>query len=235
MGKLLNLALKQYQDYNIDEKKLINFLNEATIEFSTLNTGISNDIAIMSELDKVMCLYLKQKIIEGNLDYEILVIEKYKYLFSRFDIKMKENEKEDLLLDSIKSYDGKESFPIYTIRYIKKRIGIDKKQNNLNINKLKVQLQNQSKSENYNVQSTDILYKYFNDIDDVLCSDISAKEKIVILLKFGYIDSKYYRDEFVSKLLKTDINEVKKIYKKNKENLKLVIEEDINKHYIKNK
>ena len=243
MNNMVENAKKKYKDYNISETKLMDLLNEAIKSAKEQkDANISLDVLALSELDKKVCLYLKELAkteeednIEG-LEAIILVTEKYKYVFNRLKQKYTIEEKEDLIKEALLSYKGEEMFSLYLIHYVKEIQELKVKEEtkeetiqNLDLDKLREVAQENKPKLQYNDEDSK-LYKYYYDIDDIMNSDYSMQEKAIILLRFGYIDDNYYSEEQISNMLKLDDNFVKSVTTSNMIKLKIVHENTLSAH-----
>lgn len=190
----------------------------------TLDSNISEDIIFMNEMDKEITIYLKNQIEYYNdIDFEIYLIEKYKYVFllpKINEITFSNVEKEKIIIDALKEYKGQTIFSEHLITYIKQKY-LNNKENKqkVNLEKLRKILLSQEEilEEKENI---DVLYKYFIDIEDLNNNkELTGKEKLIIILKFGYIKSHFCFKELISKILNIDIDEVEKVYNQNQKKI----------------
>ena len=79
-----DLVYKKYKDLPIDRTIFMSLIVTVLREkkMHTLDSNISEDIIFMNEMDKEITIYLKNQIEYYNdIDSEIYLIEKYKYVF----------------------------------------------------------------------------------------------------------------------------------------------------------
>ena len=79
-----DLVYKKYKDLPIDRTIFMSLIVTVLREkkMHTLDSNISEDIIFMNEMDKEITIYLKNQIDYYNdIDSEIYLIEKYKYVF----------------------------------------------------------------------------------------------------------------------------------------------------------
>lgn len=82
-------------------------------------------------------------------------------------------------------------------------------------------------------ENIDVLYKYFIDIEDLNNNkELTGKEKLIIILKFGYIKSHFCSKELISKILNIDIDEVEKVYNQNQKKLQKIFDHDLEEHHL---
>lgn len=234
-----DLVYKKYKDLPIDRiifmSLIVTVLREKKMH--TLDSNISEDIIFMNEMDKEITIYLKNQIEYYNdIDSEIYLIEKYKYVFllpKINEITFSNVEKEKIIIDALKEYKGQTIFSEHLITYIKQKY-LNNKENKqkVNLEKLKKILLSQEEilEEKENI---DVLYKYFIDIEDLNNNkELTGKEKLIIILKFGYIKSHFCSKELISKILNIDIDEVEKVYNQNQKKLQKIFDHDLEEHHL---
>ena len=231
MENVVENAKKKYQDYNISNKKLMELLDKAIDSAnSQKDTNISLDVLTMSELDKKVCLYLKEQVQNDDLEAEILVIEKYKFVFNRLKQEYTTEQKEEMIKEALLNYTGKDLFSLYLLHYIKRQIEEEKiEETELDLNKLKDMVKENKLEAQCNDEDS-MLYKYFYDIDDIVNGNYTIKEKAIILLRFGYINGNYYSELQISEMLNIDYDYVKNITVSNQMKAKIVHENSISAH-----
>lgn len=240
-GDIMNIAQLAYKEYKNapiskdDLDSLITVLLDK--KTSMLDSNISKDILFMNELDKMICIYLKKRISKGDIDAEIYMIEKYKYVFSLpkiikrcFSIQ----KKEDIILKALEGYNGSVLFSKFLVDYIKLKYLSNEK---INIKKIDIQKLKQFLSSKKDIieqkNNIDTLYSYFFDVEDLLNDDfISDREKAIILLKFGYINFRFCDISTISNILNIDYDEVEKVYQENQKKLQKVCNNDFEEHYL---
>lgn len=234
-----DLVYKKYKDLPIDRTIFMSLIVTVLREkkMHTLDSNISEDIIFMNEMDKEITIYLKNQIEYYNdIDSEIYLIEKYKYVFllpKINEITFSNVEKEKIIIDALKEYKGQTIFSEHLITYIKQKY-LNNKENKqkVNLEKLRKILLSQEeileKKENI-----DVLYKYFIDIEDLNNNkELTGKEKLIITLKFGYIKSHFCSKELISKILNIDIDEVEKVYNQNQKKLQKIFDHDLEEHHL---
>jgi len=231
MKNVVENAKKKYKDTFITEEKLMELLSEAIDSAnSQKDTNISLDVLTLSELEKKVCLYLKEQIQNEDIEAEILAIEKYKFVFNRLKQEYTTEQKEELIKEALLKYTGKELFSLYLLHYIKRQIDEEKTEEiDLDLNKLK-EVVKENKIEVECNDEDSMLYRYFYDIDDIMNSHYSMKEKAVILLRFGYIKDNYYSELQISEMLNLDYDYVKDITTSNIKKAKIVYENNLSEH-----
>ena len=210
-----DLVYKKYKDLPIDRTifmfLIVTVLREKKMHM--LDSNISEDITFMNEMDKEITIYLKNQIEYYNdIDSEIYLIEKYKNVFllpKINEINFSTVEKERIIIDALKENKQK-----------------------VNLKKLRKILLSQEEilEEKENI---DVLYKYFIDIEDLINNkELTGKEKLIIILKFGYIKSHFCSKELISEILNIDIDEVEKVYNQNQKKLQKIFDYDLEEHHL---
>lgn len=104
-----------------------NFIHKSYNEFCKIynpKCGLSPDIYyelfIQNKINKVLCNHVRN----GNLDLEIILIDKYKpivdYIFNKLKIGDNKINKEDVIIKSIETYDGAKLFSLHILDVLKK-------------------------------------------------------------------------------------------------------------------
>ena len=168
-----DLVYKKYKDLPINRTIFMSLIVTVLREkkMHTLDSSISEDIIFMNEMDKEITIYLKNQIEYYNdIDSEIYLIEKYKYVFllpKINEITFSNVEKEKIIIDALKEYKGQTIFSEHLVIYIKQKY-LNNKENKqkVNLKKLRKILLSQEEilEEKENI---DVLYKYFIDIEDL--------------------------------------------------------------------
>ena len=210
-----DLVYKKYKDLPIDRTIFMSLIVTVLREkkMHTLDSNISEDIIFMNEMDKEITIYLKNQIEYYNdIDSEIYLIEKYKYVFllpKINEITFSNVEKEKIIIDALKEYKGQTIFSEHLITYIKQKY-LNNKENKqkVNLEKLRKILLSQEEilEEKENI---DVLYKYFIDIEDL-----------------------NNNKELISKILNIDIDEVEKVYNQNQKKLQKIFDHDLEEHHL---
>lgn len=82
-------------------------------------------------------------------------------------------------------------------------------------------------------ENIDVLYKYFIDIEDLINNkELTEKEKLIIILKFGYIKSHFCSKKLICEILNIDIGEVEKVYNQNQKKLQKIFDYDLEEHHL---
>ena len=139
-----DLVYKKYKDLPIDRTIFMSLIVTVLRErkMHTLDSNISEDIIFMNEMDKEITIYLKNQIgYYNDIDSEIYLIEKYKYVFllpKINEITFSNVEKEKIIIDALKEYKGQTIFSEHLITYIKQKY-LNNKENKqkLNLEKLR--------------------------------------------------------------------------------------------------
>ena len=134
-----DLVYKKYKDLPIDRTIFMSLIVTVLREkkMHTLDSNISEDIIFMNEMDKEITIYLKNQIEYYNdIDSEIYLIEKYKYVFllpKINEITFSNVEKEKIIIDALKEYKGQTIFSEHLITYIKQKY-LNNKENKQKVN-----------------------------------------------------------------------------------------------------
>ena len=85
------------------------------------------------------------------------------------------------------------------------------------VNKDKTEVSIEPNKDNNDIllkEEMDSLEFFKTQILEEIKMSLSEKEQVIVALKFGYIDGKYYRNESISKFLEIDESEIEEIIKK---------------------
>lgn len=211
----------EYQDVLNEE-----FYNKLEIELLILykpDASINQQVELLLIASNLVLKRLVDEINLNNIDIEISLIEKYKNIVNLVMRKMGFSEdvidenRENILIDALKDYDGNRLFSLCIVDYIRKNIN-----NSIDEN---ISLDNYLDEYTKNKQCLKIptyIEKISKKLDILSVVDDKNLSKF-IYLKYGYYNDIYFSNEEISSITSMKIEDVNNYYKKSLILLKSVV------------
>lgn len=207
------------------------YLNDKILEaLQTINFNeeINREVSLLMETENIIYKDISTRIKSGDLDLEIVMLDKVKYLSTivgkkmNLGISQKEKEKtgENGLIYALENYDGKESFAMYAARILKSFYKQENIQDRIDRfeSYRKSLIENKELNKKTDTNSIDNIFR-MNHLEEFIDQTNEDYCKFIIL-KYGYINDKNYNCKQISKILGLPSNKINRYYKNSLELLK---------------
>lgn len=173
---------------------------------SDINVDVQTKIFLNNQILKELCKQAKD-----DFDLEVKLVDYFKpivnIILRKYNFKNIDNIRDDILMDTLESYDGKINFYIYLTKIIKK-YAPTRKIESID-NKIAKYLKN-NLVDKQNADDFEIKFKENIKVEQL--KNIDQNLKYFIYLKYGYYKNIYFSLKDISNILKLDYFEVNSLY-----------------------